>query len=575
MKFRELIKLIWKYLKPHKKVVYFCIFLATISSAISAFIPLAYGRLVDEAIKPEFDLQMIGIILLLWLVFVLVANWMTRFINFQGSKLGNKVFRAFIVDIYFHYLQLPLDFHKNKRVGEQFEKISRAGGRLWGLVESVIFYLLPGFLAAMIAIILMFTKEWRMTFVLVIILIFYTIATIIKTRPIIKAEKLSNKYWEKAWGGIFDSIRNVQIVKSHIKEEDEKKDREKSFDKVIDKMTDFFKGWRNLSAWQNNIQGLGFVIIFGIALFLLTKGQITAGILVSFVGYVNLVFRPFNQLADNYRMVQRGLVTIGRAVKLYDIDRELYDHGKELEYVDGKIEFNNVSFSYGEKYKKVLSGINFITKPGETVALVGESGAGKTTLLSLISRYYDLDKGRILLDNHDINDINLVFLRSQIAIVPQEVSLFNDTIRKNLAYARKGVNDKEIINALKAANAWEFVKDFPKKLSQKVGERGIKLSTGQKQRIAIARAILRDPKILILDEATSALDSISERLVQDVLKKLIAGRTTFIIAHRLSTITHANTILVFDKGKLVEQGSHGELIKHKGVYKKLYDKQKF
>jgi len=222
-----------------------------------------------------------------------------------------------------------------------------------------------------------------------------------------------------------------------------------------------------------------------------------------------------------------------------------------------------------------LSGISFNVEAGATIALVGESGTGKTTLLSLISRYYSLDRGGILLDGKNINSLNLSFLRQQIALVPQEISLFNDTLRKNLAYAKPRATDFEINNALQIANAFEFVNKFPKKLYSKVGERGIKLSTGQKQRIAIARALLRDPKILILDEATSALDSVSEKLVQEALKRLIQGRTTFVIAHRLSTITNADKILVFDKGKLVEQGKHKELIKNKSVYYNLYQKQKF
>jgi len=222
-----------------------------------------------------------------------------------------------------------------------------------------------------------------------------------------------------------------------------------------------------------------------------------------------------------------------------------------------------------------LADVTFAIEPGEFVSVVGHSGAGKTTLVGLLSRNYELKSGQILLDGHNINELELTSLREKIAIVPQEISLFNNTIKKNLVYAKKRAGEKEIIEALKAANAWDFVSKFPKKINQKVGERGIKLSTGQKQRIAIARAILRDPKILILDEATSSLDSISEKLVQEALKNLILSRTTFIIAHRLSTILQADKILVFDKGELVEQGRHDELIKNQGVYWRLYQKQKF
>jgi len=497
------------------------------------------------------------------------------YINFQGGRLGEKSYQSFLVDLYSHFIQLPIKFHKEKKTGEQISKLDRASDHVSHIIGSVLFYLIPSFLTAIIAIVLMFTTEWRLTLVAVIALVIYSIATIIKTKSIVKAQKVINKGWEKTRGYIYDSANNIQIVKSHVYEKEEEKLTRRRLDNFANKMVTFFKAWRNLSCWQNNIQSLTFVIIFGLAIYLLTLGQISTGVLVTFVGYINLVFRPFNQLADNYRRVQNGLVTIGRAIKLYDIETELYNKGKVLKEIKGNVEFKNITFSYDKKYHKVLRGISFDIKSGQVVALVGESGTGKTTLLSLISRYYHPDKGRIFLDNEDINHLNLSFLRQQIAIVPQEISLFNDTLRKNLAYAKPRISDTEIENALRAANAWDFVQKFPKQLYQKVGERGIKLSTGQKQRIAIARAILRNPKILILDEATSALDSVSEKLVQEALKRLISGRTTFIIAHRLSTITHTDKILVFNQGKLVEQGSHEELIKNKSVYWNLYQKQKF
>ena len=539
MKFLDLIKLLWKYLKPYKKTVYWCIFLATLAAVISAVIPLVYGRLVDEAVGSDPNLQIIGLVLLGWLVFVSLANWMDRYISFKGGWLGEKNYQAFMGDLYSHFIQLPIKFHKEKKSGEQISKLDRAAERISQITGHVLFYLAPSFLTAIIAIILMFVTEWRLTLVVVFALVVYVVATIYKTKPIIKAQKVMNRGWEKTRGYIYDSANNIQIIKSHVNEREEEKITRRRLDNFFDKMVSWFNVWRNLSCWQFNIQGFSFVIVFGLAIYLLTLGQISAGILVTFVGYVNLVFRPFNQLANSYRQVQTGLVTIDRAIKLYDMETELYNKGKILKDLKGDIEFRNITFSYDKKHSKVLKGINFNVEPGQVVALVGESGTGKTTLLSLISRYYHPDRGRILLDNEDINHLDLAFLREQIAVVPQEISLFNDTLRKNLAYAKKGVDNTEITNALRAANAWEFVNKFPKKLYQKVGERGIKLSTGQKQRIAIARAILRDPKILILDEATSALDSISEKLVQEALKRLISGRTTFIIAHRLSTITHA------------------------------------
>ena len=219
----------------------------------------------------------------------------------------------------------------------------------------------------------------------------------------------------------------------------------------------------------------------------------------------------------------------------------------------------------------MLRNINFKVRPGEVIALAGESGVGKTTLADLISRYYSPTKGRILVDGQDIQKVDLASLRKHIAIVPQEISLFNDTIKNNIGYGKPKATMNEIIEVAKAANAHEFIQKLPKKYKQLVGERGIKLSTGQKQRVAIARALLRDPKILILDEATSSLDSVSEKLVQEALKRLIKGRTTFIIAHRLSTIAHADKIVVIEKGEITETGTHERLMKKKeGTYRKFY-----
>jgi ABC-type multidrug transport system fused ATPase/permease subunit len=571
-----LIKFIWPYLKSRKRLILWCTFLSTTASVVSAVIPIVYGRLVDEVVKNgAANLTRVVITIVAWFVFVVITGWMARYVSFQGEIIGLGAYHSFLVDVYDHYLKLPLGFHKDKKGGEQINKIDRASSYVGNIISNVLFNLVPGFLSAAVAIALMFSVEWRLSILITIVLSFYTYITIKKTKPIIKSHKMINREWEKFWGRIFDSSNNIDSVKNFVREEKEINNIKNHGRVITSKMKEVNWLWRKLDAWQNNIQGLTFVLVFAISIYLMFLGQMTAGLLITFIGYVNLVFRPFAQLADNYRTIQKGISAISVAVKLFDLETEKYGTGKKLKEVNGKVEFRNLCFSYLEKGKHVLSGINFTADPGQMIALVGESGTGKTTLLSLLSRYYHPTKGKIFLDGVDLNNLELSFLRDQIAVVPQEISLFNETLKNNLIYAGKNVTEKQIVEALKAANAWSFVERLPKKLNQIVGERGIKLSTGQKQRIAIARAILRNPKILILDEATSALDSISERLVQEALKRLIAGRTTFVIAHRLSTIVHSDKILVFDKGQLVEQGKHDELVLKDGVYAKLYKEQKF
>jgi len=291
-----------------------------------------------------------------------------------------------------------------------------------------------------------------------------------------------------------------------------------------------------------------------------------------FVGYISLAYRPFGMVADYYRTMRTGLTAIERARKLLKIEPEPYQRDKKLKNIQGAIEFSNVSFGY-QDHQKVLSDISFKVKPGEIVALVGESGVGKTTLADLISGYYWPSQGKIFVDGQDISKVSLKSLRENIALVPQEITLFNDTIKNNIRYGKTKATEQEIIEAARAAHAHEFIQKFPKKYEQLVGERGIKLSTGQKQRAAISRALLRNPKILILDEATSSLDSATEKLVQEALWRLIKGRTAFIIAHRLSTIQKADKIIVLEKGRIIEEGDHQELISKGGVYQKLSELQ--
>jgi ABC-type multidrug transport system fused ATPase/permease subunit len=299
----------------------------------------------------------------------------------------------------------------------------------------------------------------------------------------------------------------------------------------------------------------------------------TLGELLAFNAYAAMVFGPFVILGQNWQTVQNGLVALERAEKILSEKPEDYTPANAVKNFDfrGAIKFENVSFGY-KKSQKVLDGISFETKPGEMVALVGESGAGKSTLIDLISGYYFPTAGRVTIDGHATKKIDLNFLRKNIAIVPQEVVLFHDTVKTNIAYGSPGAKDAAIKQAAKVAHADQFIKGFPKKYEQVVGERGVKLSVGQKQRIAIARAVLRDPKILILDEPTSALDSETEKYVTEALNHVMAGRTTFVIAHRLSTVRRADKIFVLEKGKIIESGIHDELMKiDGGNYRRRYE----
>jgi ABC-type multidrug transport system fused ATPase/permease subunit len=291
--------------------------------------------------------------------------------------------------------------------------------------------------------------------------------------------------------------------------------------------------------------------------------------------YTIMMGASIGSLPDLYASIQKS---IGATENLMDLINKPSENqlitGTKKPSITGIVEFKNVGFSYPQRKDiSVLNGISFTAKANETIALVGSSGSGKSTISSLLLHYYTINSGNIMFDGVDINKIDLEYLRSHMAIVPQEVILFAGTIRDNISFGKPYSSEEDIIEAAKKAHAWDFISSFPDGLDTQVGDRGIQLSGGQKQRIAIARAIIKNPTILILDEATSALDSESERLVQDALDKLMVGRTSFVIAHRLSTIKNAEKILVIQHGNIVEHGTHDDLIKAKGIYSNLVELQ--
>lgn len=557
-----------------RKKIYLGMGAALISAAITAAIPYIYGRLVDVAVVPNSPIEMIAAFILLWLALSLLGDSLNRLANRYSYELATDVTNDLIVDLFHHLLSLPLKFHKEKKMGKVMRRAQRGIDQLYNLIEGTIFSFLPALISLIIALIILLFVEWRLSLILLAASLIYVIITIFHTKEIIRKQKAMERGWERAYGDLWDSVSNVHAVKSAVAEEFERRRNRRNFGSAGRIYKNWLFLWQKMNFKQRIVFSLSFIAVFGIGVIMLRNGLLTPGKLVMFVGYTALLTSPLAQLADQYRTARTAITAFKRAVKYYAIAPEKdWAWAKKLKEIKGKVVFENVSFGY-KKDHLILKNISFEVQPGEVVAIVGKSGVGKTTLTDLISRYHLPLKGRILIDDFDIRKIELKSLRSQIALVPQEVLLFNDTVKNNIRYSKQNASEAEIVAAAQAANASEFIEKFPKKYEQIVGERGIKLSTGQKQRIAIARAILRNPKILILDEATSALDSVSEKLIQEALKKLIAGRTTFIIAHRLSTIQHADKIIVLEKGKIAEMGNHKELMKKPdGIYRNFWELQ--
>ena len=321
------------------------------------------------------------------------------------------------------------------------------------------------------------------------------------------------------------------------------------------------------------ISAIGIATVFGLGCWQVVQGKLTTGWFIGYIGIVSLMFKPIKTIGLFNNVLQQSLASAKRIFYVLDFKREAYKREKQLKLpsVRGEVEFRAVSFGY--EYEPVVKHISFHAKPGEVIALVGRSGSGKTTLLNLLSRFYEVDSGEILIDGIPASQVALEDLRRHIAIVPQDTILFDGTLMENIIYGAPAATREEAIEAAEQANAHEFIIQMPKGYETQIGESGAKLSTGQQQRLSIARAILKGPPILVLDEATSALDSQSEVLVQASLENLMKGRTTFVIAHRLSTVVHADKILVLNGGEIVESGTHQELLKNGGLYQKLCQMQ--
>ncbi len=321
------------------------------------------------------------------------------------------------------------------------------------------------------------------------------------------------------------------------------------------------------------LSGVCLLALFSYAHRRIVSGSLTPGAFLSFIAALAASYQPIKKLNKVNLSVNQALSAAERVFRMLDIDNEVKEKPDaiELRSVGSGVRYDGVTFGYGDE--AVLRDINVTVAPGEIVALVGGSGAGKSTFVNLLPRFYDVNEGRITIDGHDVRDVTLKSLRSLMGFVTQEVVLFNDTVRNNIAYGRANVDENAVVAAAKAANAHDFISNLPEGYDTIVGESGVLLSGGQRQRLAIARALFKDPPILILDEATSALDTESERLVQQALNNLMKGRTTLVIAHRLSTVRTANKIIVLDRGRVVESGTHDELLARRGIYRKLYDLQ--
>tara|TARA_Y100000310_G_scaffold345189_1_gene462501 strand:- start:869 stop:2665 length:1797 start_codon:yes stop_codon:yes gene_type:complete len=576
-------KILFRYLLRFKREVVILSILGVISAFANAMIPYLVGQFFDGLVTPEkiivpiFDMQLPvwGFILIIWVIVQAIANIVDWVNDRTSSRVGIEVNTEYPTRAVAYMLTLPLSFHKEQKTGDTWDKIMRAGGQLSQIIERVVINLTPQLLSVAIGLGIAYTINPLLASILVVGVVIYISMLVKIVPPIVKLQKDGQKAWNTAYGKAYDAVSNYQTIKQSGAEEYE---HDRVRDAFVGKASVLWykveKIWASISFFQRVTVLVTQLGIFILAAAFVIDGKLSIGSLIALNGYALMVFGPFIQLGYNWQVIQNGIIAIERADDILNLPVENTDRNRteKLEKAYGNVSFRDVFFSYVKDSGEVLKNINFDVKAGEVVAFVGESGVGKSTAIDLISGYYTPQKGKVLVDGKDISTLDLYSLRKHIAIVPQEVVLFNDTIEMNIKYGKPNATTKEIEQVAELAHCDVFINTFPEKYNQLVGERGVKLSVGQKQRVAIARAMLRDPKILILDEPTSALDIKTEQFIQESLKELMKGRTTFIIAHRLSTVRQADKIFVFKEGSIVEKGTHEDLVRIEGgIYQRLYN----
>jgi subfamily B ATP-binding cassette protein MsbA len=557
-------------LVPYKKALYVGAFCLIIASLTNLAVPLYIKKLVDVVMVEKNMALMNNLTLSIAGLFLLQLIFSTAH-NYLFDLTEKRAITDFRIKLFKHLHTLSLSFFVKRRTGEIVSRMTNDITTIENIVTDLPATLLQQSIRLFGGIIIITYMNWKLT---CLILVLAPVLVLFARTFGRKLKKLSTEIQDKlavSTTVLEENISCIQVVKSFVRS---KLENERFGNAVEDSFQSAKKRVIISSFFGPSI---GF-IAFSTSLILLwyggrevILGEISPGELIAFILYATIIAGPMGSFARLYARMQEGVGASKRVFEILAMEGEVRDlpDAKPLPRIEGKVELDDVHFHYRDD-QKVIQGISFTVEPGQTIALVGPSGAGKSTLVQLLHRFYDPIKGEIRIDGIPLKSAQQSSYWQQIGIVPQETILFGGTIVENIEYAKPGVTKEEVIQAAKAANAHNFIMETPEGYETVVGEKGIRLSAGQRQRIAIARAILKNPRILILDEATSALDNESELLIQEALERLMQGRTSFIIAHRLSTIHNAERIIVMDKGKIIENGNHSQLMKEEGLYHKLY-----
>jgi len=615
---RELLQRVWKFARPYRLQVAALLVTILLISGISLISPLLYRDLIDNAI-PNRNFRRLNL-LALGMVAIPLVNGAVGVLQRQlNASIGEGVIFDLRRSLYQHLQQMSLRFFTQTRTGEIMSRLNNDVIGAQRAISNTLVTIISNLFSLIATLSIMLALEWRLTLLGLAILPLFLLPARRVGRALrrLRRKSLEQNAEMNATMNETLNISGALLVKLFGREREERR----RFSQQAGEVRDIGVRSAVIGHWffmlLSVVSAVGSAMVFWVGGHLVLRGEFTVGTIVAFGTYLTQLYGPLMALTNAQVQFAESMVSFERVFEVLDIPLEIQEKEQpvRLKSLEGKIEFREVSFAYqsqgeekigldeiarlswranqeallkrGKRKSKqrkagtdsaaetryALREVSFSIRPGELAALVGPSGAGKTTVTYLLPRLYDPTDGKILMDGHDIRELSLKTLSDHIGMVTQETYLFYDTIRANLLYARPEAAEEEMIAAARTANIDDFIRSLPEGYDTVVGERGYRLSGGERQRVAIARVVLRDPSILVLDEATSNLDSLSEELIQNALSSIMKNRTSLVIAHRLSTILAADTILVLEKGKLVQQGTHAELLEEGGLYRTLYETQ--
>ncbi|MCW6107021.1 ABC transporter ATP-binding protein [Clostridium sporogenes] len=583
--FKGTMKNLGKYIMPYKMSIIFVIVLAIGSAAFSILGPKILGKATTKLFEglvqkvtgvkgASIDFDYIGKIIILLLVLYIISAIFSFVQGYIMSSVAQKISYEFRREISEKINRMPIKYFDNKTHGEVLSRVTNDVDTVSQTLNQSMSQIITSVVTIIGVLIMMLSISWQMTIVALLILP-------VSMMIIMLVVKKSQKYFkaqQEDLGNINGHVEEIYGGHNIMKAFNREQEAIEEFDKINDKL--YSSAWKSqflsgmMMPIMSFIGNIGYVLVSILGGWLAIKKTIEVGDILSFIQYVRSFTQPISQVAQIANVLQSTAASAERVFEFLEEEEEVKEteNPVKLQKVSGEVEFKNVKFGYNQD-KIIINDFSARIKPGQKVAIVGPTGAGKTTIIKLLMRFYDVNKGGIFIDGHNINDFKRADLRKMFGMVLQDTFLFTGTIKENIAYGKLGASDEEIIKAAKSAHVHNFVETLPNGYDMELNEEASNISQGQKQLLTIARAILSDPKILILDEATSSVDTRTELLIQKAMENLMEGRTSFIIAHRLSTIRDADLILVMKDGDIIEQGNHEELLKGKGFYYSLYNSQ--